>query len=261
MPLFFMKVSDLIIDIGFKLGDVRNQVYTTVRLHRLLDKAFRDIATRTRLFYAEIHITILDNETLMVMPENFFNLVRVEDVKGNVIPFKTLEEMDREKKEWSQDIGDKITAIVYTQNNIRNFIIYPKVKNTKDKSIKTNSNYGMITSFNSTNINYKEVNIERYGMLDVQENSTLKITYNKRLEDITNDNTMLDIDRQIGDLAVLFVTSEALKDNTSSQNIEISKTIRFEYEALLAQYQSDTRRTNYVERDRNSVDISLNDFP
>jgi len=250
-----ITVDSICNDIYIRLGDTDKQVYNINRIIQLINKGLRDVSIRTNMFYRIIHIVIDNEQNIIRLPIDFQRLIYVEDALGKNIGFKTIEEISSTNPNWKEQVGSRIEAIIYNNNNLAQFYIFPKIKNIMNSGIHSNSPYGMITNFVENSIKYTIIDKQEYGMYEIVQPSILCITYNSLPKEIESIRDSVDIAPQVIDLLTMYVVFEALKDNTSTMSMGKASLLQAEYEVALDRYINNTKALNYTEVDRDYASV------
>lgn len=212
-----VKAKDIIKKARYNLSDADGTRWTDERLLSLLSDGIKDVAKNTTLFVENIFYVVEDLVVDIDLTDVSTKILRAEYL-DEPLPFYSFDEMDQKfGKEWQLTEGTKVEALVYDKQ--RNSLLkqYPIVENAQNTHIEYDGVYGIVTYISYSDI--EPVLEEYYGdVASIPDDALIKFYYIRKHDEVTDINTVLEIDELLMQPLVHFVTGQAFRDNQDVQN-------------------------------------------
>lgn len=230
-----IKAKDIINKSRFTLSDSARDRWTDERLLSLLNDGIVDMAKHTTLFVKELFYTIQNEVVDLDFSPVMTKLVRAEYL-DKPLPIKSFEEMDKEVgKGWQLERGSEAKALVYNKQRGGLYKLYPIVENAQNDLMVFSGEYGIITHITYSDI--APIVTGTFGDLaGVPANAIIKLYHVPRHIEVTDINTILDIDELTRQPLIHYVTGMAMMDNQDTVNLNMANSQLGLYSTMIEKY-------------------------
>tara|TARA_B110000211_G_scaffold234725_1_gene305884 strand:+ start:1148 stop:1882 length:735 start_codon:yes stop_codon:yes gene_type:complete len=221
----------------FILSDQLKTRWSDARLIQLLNDGLKDVSMQTDFFVSEVLLTLLNNVTTYDISDRAVRISRIQYLEDN-LPFISRTGMDRIHSNWETATGTVPTKIIYTEQSVGKFTVYPIVANSQNDNIVQTTQYGIITD-----ISYSDTQpiIATTGVTA----GYLRVFYSKKHIDITAITDTIDMNEFIVEPLSHFVAGKALRDNMDTQSRSVGQEELLNYQRLILSL-NDARVSNFT---------------
>lgn len=233
--------KDVLKSARYKLSDTDAQRWSDARLMSLLSDALKDISLKTDLMQEIIYVGISNLVVDYDLSSFAYKIDRIEYLDEEVT-FKTFEEMDKKKRSWQLDKGEKPLHIVGNKQKQANFKLYPAVENAENEHVTYTSFFGIVTYITYSDI--LPILAAGYGdMSDLGPAAYLKVYFIRKHAKITDINQEIKLDDMCLTPLAHYVAGFAMRDNADTQNRNVgNEELKFYY-ALIDEHSNEKAKS------------------
>ena len=151
-----MTFNEVIDSINHKVENSNLERFTLVQIVTELNNTYRDLASKTEVFETTDYMPMSSNQLYYTLPNNIYKPTRAI-FRGEIIEFKSQEEMDLAKPGWEiENVESALTYLVYNNMSSRTLQPYPRLTapETTDTDTLDVIYIGEVTGISGTTYTY-----------------------------------------------------------------------------------------------------------
>lgn len=234
-----MTAQALINRIRPKIGDKNSNKWTDARIIEVINEGLEDLAKHANIKYTDKTYPVLPYQRKLIIDDDKFLRLKRVRIDNEDITFTTFEKLDKTTSRWEEKTGEKLEALIYNNQNIRELTLYPLLTETATDYQSLNENdrllidvpgvtqddvYGLVTGFDLEDIitpeNIYDPDFTEYQPIthisDVFIN--INIQYYSTPQEVEEVTDIVDFDESYKNTLVYYVSGVLLIEDSRTEN-------------------------------------------